>query len=53
MNLMNLAIIGIFILSLEITILIFIKLGLPHNWFKSKFQGEKDVNNVKQIIRTD
>jgi hypothetical protein len=35
-NLITLAILGIIILSVELTILIFLKLGRPSNWFKQK-----------------
>jgi len=37
--LMVMAIIGIFLLSLTLTILIFLKLGRPSKWFEKKDNG--------------
>ena len=37
-SLFDLAVIGIFVLSLEITFLIYLKFGRPSNWFAEKKQ---------------
>lgn len=35
-TLMSLAVIGIFVLAFNITVIIFLKVGRPSNWFKDK-----------------